>query len=82
MLSRRLSENGCDTRRIGFLIRGRLGEQRNRGEFEGITLIVCHRRLSRRNTRRNTKAFARIVQVLSIVEAKDSLCWTIICAWL
>jgi len=29
-------------RSIGFLIRGRKDEQRKRGEFERITLIVCH----------------------------------------
>ena len=49
-------------------------EQRKRGEFERITLIVCHE--ARGRAVRGVRA--RFVQILSNLEAKDSLCWAII----
>jgi hypothetical protein len=50
--------------------------QRKRGELERLTLIVCHR--AERNALRMN--FGRLrgskfVQLLSNLEAKDSLCW-------
>ena len=49
---------------------------RNRGKFEGITLIVCH------ESRRLRRLVRLILQILCIVEAKDSLCCGHADAWL
>jgi hypothetical protein len=52
-------------RSIGFLIGACKRQQRERGEFEGITLIVCH-------------GGGGFIQILYVVEAKDSRCWAML----
>jgi hypothetical protein len=50
--------------------------QHKRGELERLTLIVCHRAdIKRCAWTLNAGAAAMFVQILSNLEAKDSLCW-------